>query len=140
MYIFIINKFQMENQNIENTQDIEMTIKTVETLAEHLIGEYGLVICILITILIFKKGIEKLVSSLFVFWGSDYDEDDIVWLEGKPARIARIGFFKTTFFIYEVNDGKIIGGSKLVVQNERLSMLKIEKPLPLIDLNSKQIK
>jgi hypothetical protein len=130
----------MENQNIENTQDIEMTIKTVETLAEHLIGEYGLVICILITILIFKKGIEKLVSSLFVFWGSDYDEDDIVWLEGKPARIARIGFFKTTFFIYEVNDGKIIGGSKLVVQNERLSMLKIEKPLPLIDLNSKQIK
>tara|TARA_S200002703_G_C3792996_1_gene244778 strand:+ start:1604 stop:1996 length:393 start_codon:yes stop_codon:yes gene_type:complete len=130
----------MENQNIENTQDIEMTIKTVETLVEHLIGEYGLVICILITILIFKKGIEKLVSSLFMFWGSDYDEDDIVWLDGRPARIARIGFFKTTFFIYEVNDGKIIGGSKLVVQNERLSMLKIEKPLPLIDLNSKQIK
>lgn len=130
----------MENQNIENTQDIEMTIKTVETLAEHLIGEYGLVICILITILIFKKGIEKLVSSLFMFWGSDYDEDDIVWLDGMPARIARIGFFKTTFFIYEIKDGKIIGGSKLVVQNERLSMLKIEKPLPLIDLNSKQIK
>ena len=130
----------MENQNIENTQDIEMTIKTVETLVEHLIGEYGLVICILITILIFKKGIEKLVSSLFMFWGSDYDEDDIVWLDGRPARIARIGFFKTTFFIYEIKDGKIIGGSKLVVQNERLSMLKIEKPLPLIDLNSKQIK
>lgn len=126
--------FHMENR--EN--NIEMTIKTFESLIEHLIGEYGLIICILITILIFKKGIEKLVSSLYMFWGNDYKEDDVVWLDGKPARIARIGFLKTTFFIYEIHDGKVIGGSKLVIQNERLPTLRIEKPLPLIDINVKK--
>jgi hypothetical protein len=38
--------------------------------------------------------------------------------------------------MYDVDsDGKIIGGTKLVIQNERLASLNIEKPLPLLDLS-----
>ena len=33
-----------------------------------------------------------------------------------------------------MHEGKIVGGSKLVVQNEWLGKLKIEKPLPQLDL------
>lgn len=85
--------------------------------------------------LIFKNGIEKLVSSVFVFFGNDYKEDDVVYLNDKPARIVRIGFMKTTFFIYDIHNGKIIGGRKLVIQNEKLSDLMIEKPLSELDIS-----
>jgi hypothetical protein len=43
--------------------------------------------------------------------------------------------WKTVFFIYHVVNGKIVGGSKLVVANSKLKDLKIEKPLPNLDLS-----
>ena len=42
---------------------------------------------------------------------------------------------KTVFFIYHVVEGKIVGGSKLVVANSKLKDLKIEKPLANLDLS-----
>jgi hypothetical protein len=39
------------------------------------------------------------------------------------------------FFIYHVLDGRVVGGSKLVVANSKLKDLKIEKPLPNLDLS-----
>ena len=69
-----------------------------------------------------------------MFIGSDYKEDDVVYVDGKPGRIVRVGLTKTVFFIYDVVEGKVVGGSKLVIQNERLAGLNIEKPLPQLDL------
>ena len=42
--------------------------------------------------------------------------------------------WKTVFFIYHVVNGKVVGGSKLV-SNSKLKDLKIEKPLPNLDLS-----
>jgi hypothetical protein len=84
--------------------------------------------------LLFKSAIEKLCSALFVFFGSDYQADDIVILDGRPGRIVRVGVTKTTFYLYDIKDGKITGGTKLVIQNERLADLNIEKPLGKITL------
>ena len=70
-----------------------------------------------------------------VFLGNDYNEDDVVEVDGDPGRIVRVGLWKTVFFIYHVVDGQIVGGSKLVVANSKLKDLKIEKPLPNLDLS-----
>jgi hypothetical protein len=86
--------------------------------------------------LIFQTSIQKVVSALFVFFGNDYNEDDVILLDGRPARIVRVGLWKTTFFIYNIKEGKIVGGNKLVVQNEQLAASKLEKPLQKIDLDS----
>ena len=43
------------------------------------------------------------------------------------------------FFTYDVVDGIIVGGSKLVIQNDKLKDLKIEKPLPLLDLSKYKV-
>ena len=43
------------------------------------------------------------------------------------------------FFTYDVRDGIIVGGAKLVVQNDKLKDLKIEKPLPLLDLSKYKV-
>ena len=106
----------------------------LESMAKNLIGDYGWLFIAGLVILLFQSSIKKLAASLFIFVGGDYKTDDVVFVDGKPARIIRVGFVKTVFFIYDVHEGKIVGGSKLVVQNEWLAKLKIEKPLQQLDL------
>lgn len=101
---------------------------------ETIVTGHELTLLFAVVGIIFKTSIEKFVASLFVFFGNDYNEDDIIFLDGKPGRIVRMGYTKTVFFIYDVVDGKIIGGNKLVVQNEKLSDLNLEKPLPELNL------
>lgn len=84
--------------------------------------------------LLFKSAIEKFCSAVFVFFGDNYNADDIIVLDGRPGRIVRVGLTQTTFYLYEFKDGKIVGGTKMCIQNERLASLNIEKPLQKIEL------
>ena len=40
---------------------------------------------------------------------------------------------------YDIVEGRVVGGSKLVIQNDKLKDLKIEKPLPLLDLSKYKV-
>ena len=106
----------------------------IEIVVRNLLGDYGWMFIAGLSLLMFQSSIKKLAAGLFVFWGNDYKTDDTVYVDGKPGRIIRVGMTKTVFFIYDVMDGQVIGGSKLVVQNEWLGKLKIEKPLCQLDL------
>jgi hypothetical protein len=107
----------------------------LEATAQDMTGKYVWMFLAGLVVLMFKSSIEKLAAALFMFIGSDYKEDDVVYVDGKPGRIVRVGLTKTVFFIYDVVDGKIVSGNKLVVQNERLAGLNVEKPLPNLDLS-----
>jgi len=111
----------------------------VQGMVSEMIGKYGWLFLIGVLTLLFRSTIEKFVSGLFIFMGNDYNEDDVVEVDGKPGRIVRCGIWSTTFFTYDVRDGIIVGGSKLVVQNDKLKDLKIEKPLPLLDLSKYKV-
>ena len=102
---------------------------------ENLIGEYGWLLLSGILVLLFQSTIQEAVDGIMIFLGNDYTVDDVVEVEGAPGRIVRVGMWKTVFFIYHVVNGKIVGGSKLVVTNSKLKDLKIEKPLPNLDLS-----
>ena len=104
-----------------------------------LIGKYGWMFGAGAAMLLFRQTIESFVAGLMIFMGNDYNEDDVVEVDGKPSRIVRVGMWSTTFFTYDVRDGIIVGGSKLVVQNVKLKDLKIEKPLPLLDLSKYKV-
>jgi hypothetical protein len=118
-----------------DTNTVQVISENVlESTAQDMTGKYVWMFLAGLVILIFKSSIEKLAAALFMFIGSDYKEDDVVYVDGKPGRIVRVGLTKTVFFIYDVVDGKVVGGSKLVIQNERLAGLNIEKPLPQLDL------
>ena len=112
----------------------------METSVEILIGKYGWLFLVGIATLLFQSTIQEAVDGIMVFLGNDYNEDDVVEVDGSPGRIVRVGLWKTTFFIYHVVDGQIVGGSKLVVANSKLKDLKIEKPLPNLDLSKYQKK
>ena len=109
--------------------------QVLENTAQDMTGKYVWMFLAGLVVLMFKSSIEKLTAALFMFIGSDYKEDDVVYVDGKPGRIVRVGLTKTVFFIYDVVDGKVVSGNKLVVQNERLAGLNIEKPLPNLDLS-----
>ena len=103
-----------------------------------LLGNYGWMFIAGMIMLLFRSTVENAVAGLMVFIGSDYDEDDVIELDGKPGRIVRVGIWKTVFFIYHVVDGNIVSGDKLVVQNDKLKDMKISKPLPELDLRKYQ--
>ena len=104
-----------------------------------LIGKYGWLFLVGVLTLLFRGTIEKFVSGLFIFMGNDYNEDDVVEVDGKPGRIVRCGIWSTTFFTYDIVEVIIVGGAKLVIQNDKLKDIKIEKPLPLLDLSKYKV-
>ena len=114
-------------------------MEEVQGMVSELLGKYGWLFLVGVLTLLFRSTIEKFVAGLFIFKGNDYNEDDVVEVDGKPGRIVRVGVWSTTFFTYDVRDGIIVGGAKLVVQNDKLKDLKIEKPLPLLDLSKYKV-
>ena len=104
-----------------------------------LLGKYGWMFLAGTAVLLFRQTIENAVDGFMIFLGNDYNEDDVVEVDGKPSRIVRVGMWSTTFFTYDVRNGIIVGGSKLVIQNVKLKDLKIEKPLPLLDLSKYKV-
>ena len=118
-------------QQIENTIQSNISV---------LLGEYGWMFLAGLAILFFKTTIESLIAGLLVFVGNDYNNDDIVVLDGRLGRIVRVSMWKTTFYLYTLKksqDGKrfISGGTKLIIENNKLIDLKLEKPLDNFDLD-----
>ena len=105
-----------------------------------LLGEYGWMFMAGLAILFFKTTIESVLAGLVVFVGNDYNNDDIIVLDGRPGRIVRVSMWKTTFYLYTIKKGTegkkfVSGGTKLVIENNKLKDLKIEKPLGNFDLD-----
>ena len=89
---------------------------------EHLIGSYGWFILIVFIGVLFKEAIHKAVEGLMIFIGHDFDNDDMLYISGRAARIVRVGLFRTVFYMVDRD-------TKMVVPNDRLKTLTIEKRL-----------
>ena len=99
-----------------------------EEIAKTLIGEYGWLVAGGFIAVLFKDVIHNAVEAVMVFVGNDYNSDDVVYVgtDEKPARIVRVGIWKTTFYMKQGKDWAI----KMVVPNERLKELVIKTKLP----------
>ena len=107
--------------------------------AEGILGNWLWLVLSGIALLLFKSTIETVVEGLKVFLGKDINTDDVVILDGRPARVIRVGMWKTTFFAYDIGtaNGKpfVKGGTKLQIQNDKLKDHVIERPLQMLDLS-----
>ena len=110
----------------------------MEQQIETLIGQYGWMGVVAFILLIGRKTIESSIEAIKVFAGDDLNTDDVIIFNDRPARVIRVGLWKTILFVYEVGcaDGKpfIKGCNKVAVQNDKLKDYLIEKPLPMLDL------
>tara|TARA_B100001094_G_scaffold183520_1_gene177838 strand:+ start:745 stop:1104 length:360 start_codon:yes stop_codon:yes gene_type:complete len=105
---------------------------------EQLIGQYGWMAAVGFLFIIGRKTIESTIEAIKVFAGDDLNTDDVIIFNERPARVIRVGLWKTVLFVYEVGcaNGKpfIKGGNKVAIQNTKLKDYLIEKPLPMLDL------
>jgi hypothetical protein len=116
-----------------------MNEEQIQKETENILGYLAYFVLSGVALLLLKSTMESMVESIKVFWGKDLNTDDVVVLNGRPARVVRVGMWKTTFFVYEVDtaNGKpyVKSGNKLQIQNDRLKDQVIEKPLPMLDLS-----
>jgi hypothetical protein len=122
----------------ETTQQIENVIQGNISV---LLGEYGWIFLAGLMMLFFKTTIESSIAGLLIFVGNDYNNDDVVLLDDRPGRIVRVSMWKTVFYLYTIKEGEdgkkfISGGTKLIVENNKLKDMKIEKPLNNFDLEA----
>ena len=132
--------------DVQGARD-QLTESPLAEEAMHLLGELWWVFIIISALLVFKETIKSFVTSIMVLRSGTYEVDSVVLLEGKPARIVRMGIWKTTFYVYRImsepqagaqEDGARMNGGKLFyttrdVMNEQLPDLVIEIPQQRMD-------
>jgi hypothetical protein len=91
---------------------------------EWAMGTYGWFILVAFVGILFKDAIHKAAEGLLICVGKDFCNDDVLYISGRQARIVRVGFLKTIFYMTD-------RGTKMIVPNDRLKLLVIEKKLPL---------
>ena len=94
-----------------------------QSLIEQMIGHYGWMAVTLAVGFFFKESIINMMQGMQIFMGSDFNNDDIIYISGREARIVRVGMTKTVFYMTD-------RGTKMVVPNEKLKDLTLEKRLP----------
>ena len=95
------------------------TVKVIE----HVMGKYSWFALFAFLALLGKDALHKAAEGFMVFVGSDFANDDILYISGRQARIVRVGFLKTIFYMSD-------RGTKMIVPNDRLKLLVVEKQLP----------
>ena len=95
----------------------------IERLAEQAVGHYGWLLLAAFAALMGKDVLVNFVQGLLVYWGSDFDNDEILYISGRQARVIRLGLTSTTFFMTDRE-------TKMLVPNSQLKQLTIEKKLP----------
>ena len=111
----------LANTNLVN-QLSNLSPEQAEGIAKNLFSEYGWIFAAGIVALLAKDVMINLVKGILIFYGHDFDNDDVIYISGRQARIVRVGVTSTTFYM---SDRK----TKMVVPNEQLKELTIEKTL-----------
>ena len=96
----------------------------IERLAEQAVGHYGWLLLAAFAALMGKDVLVNFVQGLVIYWGSDFTNDEILYISGRQARVIRLGLTSTTFFMTDRS-------TKMLVPNSQLKQLTIEKKLPL---------
>ena len=102
----------------------------------HLVEQYIWYFVVGFALLFLKDSVTNALAGIAMFVGSDYDENMVCYIQTngsrRPARITKTTLFSTSFYLYEIKDGRIHGGTLLTVPNSELKSLRIERPLDML--------
>ena len=70
----------------------------VEGVAKSLMGDWIWLFVAGVAVLLFREIIQEFAAGLGVYFSRQWAVDEIVYLNGRQARIARIGMVETTFY------------------------------------------
>ena len=99
----------------------------------HLVEQYIWYFVVGFALLFLKSSVTNALAGIAMFIGSDYDENMVCYVHTngtrRPARITKTTLFSTSFYLYEIKNDKVEGGTLLTVPNSELKTLRIERPL-----------
>ncbi len=101
----------------------QLVAPEAQAMIEQMLGQYGWIFFFAFTAILFKDAVHKAAEGFLIWLGSDFKNDDILYISGRQARIVRVGLLKTIFYMSD-------RGTKMLVPNDRLKLLVIEKQLP----------
>ena len=96
--------------------------EAMEGMARNLIGEFGWIFLAGVAVLMFRELVQNFAAGLKVYFSKQWAVDEIVFLHGRQARIARIGLTETVFYMADRQ-------STMRIENTSLSTLTCEKIL-----------
>ena len=97
--------------------------ETAEQLAEQAIGHYGWLVVAAFFAFLFKDFLVNFVAGVMVYWGSNFKNDEILYISGRQARVIRMGITSCVFYMHDRK-------SLMVVPCSQLKCLTVEKRLP----------
>ena len=99
----------------------------------HLVEQYIWYFVVGFALLFLKDSVTNALAGIAMFIGSNYDENMVCYIHTngtrRPARITKTTLFSTSFYLYEIKNDKVEGGTLLTVPNSELKTLRIERPL-----------
>jgi len=100
----------------------------LEGVAQSLISDWVWLFVAGVAVLLFRELIQEFAAGLGVYFSRQWAVDEIVYLNGRQARIARIGLVETVFYMGDrgLDQG---GGTVMKVRNTALRNITCEKIL-----------
>ena len=99
----------------------------------HLVEQYIWYFVVGFALLFLKDSVTNALAGIAMFLGSNYDENMVCYIHTngtrRPARITKTTLFSTSFYLYEIKNDTVEGGTLLTVPNSELKTLRIERPL-----------
>ena len=96
----------------------------IERIAEGAIGHYGYLLIAAFVALLFKDILFNFAQGILIYYGSDFENDEVLYISGRQARVIRMGIFSCTFFLTDRQ-------TKMIVPCSQLKQLTVEKKLPI---------
>ena len=103
----------------------------MEETAKDFIGQNGWLFLAGVLAIVFNSIISSSAQGLMVWWSKQYQPVDIVIVNGRKARIVRIGMRETVFYFEDKC-------TKLTVPNEAVRGMGIEKSIKPMDFGASE--
>ena len=69
----------------------------LEGVAQQAIGHYGWMLVAAFGALLFKDILFNFAQGILIYYGSDFQNDEVLYISGRQARVIRMGIFSCTF-------------------------------------------
>ena len=101
----------------------------LEGVAQSLLGDWIWLFVAGVAVLWFREIIQEFAAGLGVYFSRQWAVDEIVYLNGRQARIARIGMVETTFYTGDRAVELGFAGTVMKIRNTALRDITCEKIL-----------
>jgi|3_EtaG_2_1085321.scaffolds.fasta_scaffold00712_30 hypothetical protein len=119
---------------MDETQLVDQAIHSpIAQQISVILGEIWWLFVVVAAFMMFKETLKSFVAGVMVLRGGEYNLDDIIILEDSPAKIVRKGIWKTTFYVYHINEQGKMFFTERSIMNEQLPNVKIEIPQQRMD-------